>query len=456
MYGGRPSNMAVAIGVLLRGLPFNVRLDDISQFFSTLNIAKNRIDMMYMYDGKFSGLAFVQLRNKDEVKVALLMDRNHIGDRYIDVMEVSEQKLDQIRKAAMSGIRRLELHRMCSSDVGGERSQDNGGHRSRGGGGGSGNGAVRQRSRSPLMRNPRTRFAYVTGFPQNTLYKGVRSFFDGCIIGVGCVHLFRGENDKFRGDGYIEFASSEELKKALKRNGDRYQGSYMITIEPCSEEEVLDMKPYMMEKARPSRGKGGGPPHFEEGYGGYRDREDYGGYRYESVGSYRGNTRSREGSSSHARYDSFSHNRWTGYRENEREHPPNDMPRQMVYESPYVEGTRGTRRGNDLKRDFEESYTTERYSSTHPGHSGISISSGREKKTVRMHGLPPTATISDIVSFFKNYGVEYESVRVQCFDDGTPNGKAFVTFPSERIAHAALHDMNRRLLKNNYIELSPV
>ena len=83
-------------------------------------------------------------------------------------------------------------------------------------------------------------------------------------------------------------------------------------------------------------------------------------------------------------------------------------------------------------------------------------SNSRDKKTLKVDGLSPSATITDIVTFFRNYGIEYECVRMQCYDDGTPNGKAFVTFPSERIASAALHDMNRRLLKSSYVDLSLV
>lgn len=419
--------MADLLGVLLRGLPFNVTIEDIVQFFkSTAHVHKDRIQMIYMYNGKFSGLAFVELHSKEEIKMALLMDRNHIGDRYIDVMEVTEDKLDQIRKGAISGIRRLELHRMCGNDGSAVPSTSSG----RG---------IRGRSRSPILRAPRTRYAYVTGFPQNILYKGVRAFFDGCMIGNGCVHLFRGENEKFRGDGYIEFASSEELKKGLRRNGELYQGTHPITVEPCSEQEVEDMKPYMMGRTRPT-GRSG--PHFEEGHGGYRARDDFGGYRHRSDG-YRGNGRGKERSS---RYGS------SDYYQSGRE----------------FESIRSVtdRRHEDSRKDYDVSYTTERYSSYFGGHGNhgnhghyappTTSSRDSKNKTLRISGMSSSTNISDVVIFFKNYGVEYENVRIQCYDDGTPNGKAFVTFPSERIASAALHDMSQRPLKGNYIELFPV
>ena len=472
--------------MLLRGLPYDCSTDDIMQFFNAISLHKNSVEMVHMFNGRFSGIAHVKLRSRDDVKLALLMDQNHIGDRYIDVMEISEDKLEQIRDASISGIARTELHRMCNSDapVGSgrpplppPRSIDRGRRMSgRGGRYSSGReGYSRDRSRSPpppsfKPMHVRTRFAYVRGFPPDTLYKGVRQFFDGCLIGKSCVHLFRGENDRFRGDGYIEFGNSDELKKALRRSGGLYKGIHRITIEPCSETEVSDMKPYMMDATRPVAGSGRRErpesDRFEDSdFGGYRHspREgDYGGYRDE----HRGNGRGRE-----SRYmeGEYHHDRWAReYRHTDHflsSEPP--MGRRSQFSG---RGGGGSgERVREARREFDHDHfpymSSSSSSSRGGGHyssSGSSLpssstpSSSRERKTLRVEGLSSSATITDIVGFFRNYGVEYEFVRIQCYDDGTPNGRAFVTFPSERIALAALHDMNKRLLKNTYVDLSLV
>jgi heterogeneous nuclear ribonucleoprotein F/H len=430
--------MAGIRGVLLRGLPFSVSLEDIVSFFNTLTIHRDKVEMIYMYSGKFSGLAYVELRNKDEIKMALLMDRNHIGDRYIDVMEVSEDKVDQIRKAAISGIGRLDLHRMCAIESH-DRGASGSGFKRRSGQ------VFRERSRSPMTKNPRTRFAYVTGFPENTLYKGIRSFFDGCIIGTGCVHLFRLDNDKFRGDGYVEFASSEELKKALRLNKALYKGTHEIIIEPCSEEELMNMRPYVSVKSR-TAGGGGSGGRSDESFGSYRARSEPYNQDYDAGPSYytgsRGRSRHSFGSGS--RQD-MSPRRYRHSNMDRRDYPPAES---YSFNS--------GRHYDNPRRDYDLSYTTDRYpssytSSHHSNHS--SSGHGSKNKTLRVEGMSSSTGISDVVAFFKNYGVEYENVRIQCYDDGTPNGKAFVTFPSERIASAAYHDMNQRPLKNTYIEL---
>ena len=436
--------MSEAIGVLLRGLPFEADQDDIKQFFSSLSITHSSIQMIVTYDGKFSGLVFVQLRNPEEIKIALLMDRNHMGGRYIDVMNVTDDKLDQIKKAAGNGLGRRELHRMCGDNhrqaVGRNtygRGRDNGGRNY--GRGGSG---LRGRSRSPIREKNQNRSAYFNGFPEEVLYKGVRSFFEDCTIGKGCVHLFRGENGRFRGDGYIEFPDSSELRKAIRKDGMLFHNR-RIDIEPCSQEEVRDNLRFMMDRTGPNASATEPDPM----YGGYRRREDR-DYRRGDRG--RGRVRSREG-----HREGSGGDRWNqgSYRRHEDKYESHQHSLNHYVEDRRHEIDYGHHRRQEDYDDHRGYHHLEHevYSDHHK-----TTSSGNEGRTLRMHGIPTSARISDIVSFFKNYGVEYEDVRIQCHDDGIPNGRAFVTFPSERISSAAYHDMNRRMMKNTYIELFPI
>ena len=481
--------------MLLRGLPFQAEVEDIKLFFNSIDIPKNRIDMIRTFDNKMTGLAFVELRNEEEVKVALLMDHNHIGDRYIDVMRITEQKVAQLHKAANNGLSRTELHRMCSSFD--HRSHENFGRR---GGGGRGGGRAwsdggagnfhgrsprfrsRSRSRSPHFRNPHGRFAYISGFPYGILYKGVRAFFEGCLIGKGCVHLFRDDRNKFRGDGYIEFANPDEFRKALERNGERFEGC-SISIEPCSEREVLDninsMGPrrekdrfeednrrdnrrWKDERAREERRVGGDRD--------FRGRDDFrgqrGGRRGHDFESFSDDDRGYDGTGGRHNSSPFDRqDRLGGY--HDRPHSRGRAENRDPYDTQYDTTNPSSSRHGDILReidDGEDLFTSNHRSSGGNvdyggGHTNSRPSSGTsstKERTLRVAGMSPSTTISDIVAFFKNYGVEYESVRVQCFEDGSPNGKAFVTFPSERLASAALHDLNRRSLKGDFVELQSV
>ena len=443
LYIGR---MSEAIGVLLRGLPFEADQDDIKQFFSSISISQSNIEMIITYDGKFSGLAFVELHNSDEVKVALLMDRNHMGGRYIDVMTVTEEKLDQIRKAASNGLGRRELHRMCGDNnrplVG-----RGGNSRGRGGGASAGNRGLgygassRDRSRSPVHADDQNRFAYFNGFPDDVLYKGVRNFFDGCSIGKGCVHLFRGDNGKFRGDGYVEFTDSAELRKGLRKDGMFFRNN-RVDVEVCSKQEVLDNLRYMMDRTGPNAYATEPDPL----YGGYRRREERDYRRGDSV---RGRTRETY-------HEASGGDRWSGggYRRREERYENYHHSLDHYEEDRRHNDGYGHQRRHDVYEDREYHHSDrDGYGEHHRGSGG---GGSNERRTLRIQGVPSSAKISDIVTFFRNYGVEFEDVRIQCHDDGTPNGRAFVTFPSERISSAAYHDMNRRMLKNAYIELFPV
>ena len=440
--------MSQAIGVLLRGLPFEADQDDIKQFFSSLSILHNNIDLIITFDGKFSGLAFVRLSDSDEIKIALLMDRNHMGGRYIDVMTVTEEKLDQIRKAAGNGLGRRELHRMCGDNNNRPAIGRGGGGSSRGREFGSTGDRIcsrgasfRERSRSPVRGNDQNRFTYFNGFPDDVLYKGVRKFFEDCSIGKGCVHLFRGENGKFRGDGYVEFVDSSQQKKGIRKDGMFFR-SHRIDVEACSQEEVYDNLRFMMDRTGPNAFTTEPDPL----YGGYRRHEERDHHR-----SSKERGRSRE-------QHRGERDKWnaSGFRRHEDSY---DLNHHSAVSS-HFEGESRRHNNGDYSHKRLEGYDHRGY--RHADHEGYgthhkgSGATGSGNKTLRMHGIHPSARISDIVSFFRNYGIEYEDVRIQCHDDGTPNGRAFVNFPSERIMSAAFHDMNRRMLKNAYIELFPI
>jgi len=82
--------------------------------------------------------------------------------------------------------------------------------------------------------------------------------------------------------------------------------------------------------------------------------------------------------------------------------------------------------------------------------------SSSSKGIVLMEGLPYEATIGDILDFFRNYNLTYENVRIQCRDDGSPSGKAFVTFLDGDTAKLAARQLNKGYIGGRYVELKLV
>jgi len=83
-------------------------------------------------------------------------------------------------------------------------------------------------------------------------------------------------------------------------------------------------------------------------------------------------------------------------------------------------------------------------------------STSSSKGIVLMEGLPYEATIGDILDFFRNYNLTYENVRIQCRDDGSPSGKAFVTFLDADTAKLAARQLNKGYIGGRYVELKLV
>ena len=428
--------MASRPGVLCRGLPYQADVEDVRRFFKSLDIPERNIEIMVCADGLGSGVCYVALRDDEEVKRAMLMDRNHIGTRYIDVMRADDDRVDHVRSALAAGASRNEVHRMSAGESI-RRTQDQ---------------PVRDRSPirlSPRILSTRTRCAYFRGLPDGCMYKDIRLFFKGVLIPKNSIHLIRDSSNRFRGDGYIEFANSEELKKALKLDGEPMEGS-IIRVDPCSEDEMIDMMGYT---ERRGRSPAGSHDIYYQGYGGYGGRESgynrsreppapSGGGYYNEPPVYGGGWSSfEEDKGRHGGYSRYYPHRSSnpygrGFQEDERK--PLDFRQTRVTEPP-LRGSYG-----DQRR-----YEHPPMVSYPPPPSSIP----QERKVVRVHGLSDTASAADVMAFFRDYGVQYEDVRLQCHDDGRPNGRAFVTFPTERLAQTAYRNLNHQFIRGNPIEL---
>ncbi|KAM9065210.1 epithelial splicing regulatory protein 2 isoform 1-T1 [Sarcophilus harrisii] len=75
---------------------------------------------------------------------------------------------------------------------------------------------------------------------------------------------------------------------------------------------------------------------------------------------------------------------------------------------------------------------------------------------VRMQGLPYTAGVKDILSFFQGYQLPADSVLVLHSFSGRPRGDALVTFPSLDAARRAVAEEHGRTLGGQHVQLSLV
>lgn len=86
----------------------------------------------------------------------------------------------------------------------------------------------------------------------------------------------------------------------------------------------------------------------------------------------------------------------------------------------------------------------------------VSYYPSSSKGIVLMEGLPYETTVSNILDFFHNYNLTYENIRIQCRDDGSPSGKAFVYFLDNDTAKLAVRHLNKGYIGGRYVELKLV
>ena len=483
-------------GVLLKGLPFQTTVDEINSFFKSLVIPPENVRIIKFPDGSASGLAFVKFEEEEEIKHALLMDRNHMGSRYIEVRVSDESELYFLVLRARSGSTRNELYKI------------------------SGHG---EKHDFPIYKCLETKFAYVTGVPRGSQYKEIRTFFAGRLIGRGKIWLLREPGSgQFRGDGYIEFANNEECLLGLQRDGQIMSDS-VLHVEPCTAEEAE-------EWSEGNLGNGGAGRDLDYRQSrAWKTEEDWGGSQGKERPRDRGERqvgrrdRDRKRTPSPARRRREMYTATYGCNTILREDDPYAEPqydqggpepyiydrveptsayaspqyrsissRTSQYSAPVSDNGRGhlEQSGGSYRRAGAasmDSYLSAAYGghatvARQPDRSFAPVLSGRmsmgggggsssarplmgvtsheniapvyqEKKVVRIEGLPYDVSVPQILDFFGGYSLNYDDVRIQCRDDGSPSGKAFITFPSDRHARLAVQHLNRRYINGRYVEL---
>lgn len=426
-------------GVLLKGLPFSTSIDEIKTFFKGISIPDEHISIIKFRDGQQTGIGFVKLKD-DQMEHALLMDKNHIGKRYVEVLPSDETELHHLVLKSRSGmVDAREINRIAGKEA---------------------KKGVVKRDRSPIRKRLQTHYAYITGIPPRHQYKEVRRFFKGILIGMNCIHLIKEPDSRdFRGDGYIEFKDSEECRKALYLDGETMDDS-IIRLEPCTQEEFDDAMRHI-ESGGILGGGGGGDRRRSPSPLRFKEEESYFTPAYrQREGRYR-NTVATMAYGGHGVIEQG--------RPGQDELPPTWRDSIPPAQPPLDTFGRGIDNG---ARSHIPLVTSSTFGLGRSDAGMLTLSGGAllgpplpqkplmtgpvsqvERKIIRMEGLPYDATLHDIVDFFRGFNVNLEHVRIQCRDDGSPSGKAFVTMPSEKFAQAAVRDLNKKYVRGRYVEL---
>ncbi|KAG8193963.1 hypothetical protein JTE90_013660 [Oedothorax gibbosus] len=255
--------------VRLRGLPFGCSKEEISQFFSGLEIAPNGISLPTDFQGRSTGEAYVQFASRETAEKAMGKHKEKIGHRYIEIFKSS---LQEIRAAVgMSGPKvrpplipnrpgpydRSERFSTMMNRYGMGRGGRNfrgfmddeyngfsgnygngyGGFGYGGGGGGFGGGTNGYGNRMNNSMNGRFgpvggrsfggHCVHMRGLPFRAIEQDVYDFFRPLNISPVSVRLRNDRTGRPSGEADVEFATHEEAVKAMTRDKANMQHRYI-------------------------------------------------------------------------------------------------------------------------------------------------------------------------------------------------------------------------------------
>ncbi|CAG9818032.1 unnamed protein product [Phaedon cochleariae] len=247
----------------LRGLPWSATPDEILKFFSDCRIVggKSGIHMTTSRDGRPSGEAFIELEDAEDLEIAVSKDREHMGNRYIEVFKVNKAEMEWVVK------RSGPAH------------------------GPNDDGCVRLR-----------------GLPFGCSKEEIAQFFTGLEIVPNGITLLTDYSGRSSGEAYVQFVNREVAEKALQKHREKIGHRYIeIFRSSLSEVNGASGGGYQPGGRRGGSGGGGGLGSFGGRPGPYdRDNRFGNGGRF---GSTRG-SRSYKDYNSHDRSSSsWSSNR---------------------------------------------------------------------------------------------------------------------------------------------------
>ncbi|KAL6527798.1 hypothetical protein OROMI_029609 [Orobanche minor] len=79
----------------MRGLPFSAGRDDIVDFFKKFTLPEESIHIIYNFEGRPTGEAYVEFASAEDAEAALAKNRMTLGSRYIELFPSSSEELKE-------------------------------------------------------------------------------------------------------------------------------------------------------------------------------------------------------------------------------------------------------------------------------------------------------------------------------------------------------------------------
>ncbi|XP_026479530.1 heterogeneous nuclear ribonucleoprotein F-like [Ctenocephalides felis] len=168
--------------VKLRGLPWSSTEEDIAKFFCDCEIegGTNGIHLVMSIDNRPTGEAYVEFASTEDLTKALAKDRNHMGNRYIEVFRTRQSEFEW---------------------------------------------ALRRQTNSRDWKNDAV--VKLRGLPFDCTKDEVAIFFDGLDIVPNGVTMVTDSTGRSNGEAYVQFKNVENADLALKKHREKIGHRYI-------------------------------------------------------------------------------------------------------------------------------------------------------------------------------------------------------------------------------------
>ncbi|MGH0179204.1 UNVERIFIED_CONTAM: hypothetical protein FKN15_000998 [Acipenser sinensis] len=433
--------------VYLKGLPYEAEKREIFEFFKNIEFMDDTVYIAYGPNGRATGEGFVEFRNEADYKSALGRHMQYMGSRFIQVHPISKkgmlEKIDSIRKR-MQGSQQND-QKGNSLESGGD--------------------------------NSAKICAHISNIPYNVSKSEVQQFLEGIQLVEDSLRVLVDANGQGLGQAVVQFRSEEEALKAERLHRRKLNGRDAF-VRLVTSEHVKDIE-------------NNPPPQVKRGH---RVQGNPSGHQFPSVGDdfsfMRGNSGSINNGPPFNPLFSAPGNGFgglppplppigglgdgpmgvpppppgvgghmpgpahepLGFRPapGNTNAPPGfgEAPEGMMGPPPFDNGPRKNSGppgwGNGQSR-LGSSQGFGSGSENVRGPPGLSPGPGNSRPTVvKIHNMPFTVSVDEILDFFYGYQVLPGSVCLQYSDKGMATGEAMVAFESHDEAMSAVLDLNDR------------
>ena len=383
-------------------------------------------------NGKPTGTAFLNLGSKDEVQAVLKHNGSPLGGSLLMMLPSTEKEIEK-----------------CQEDA--EKNEP---------------ANATKPVNTKVQTQVRTQCVHMKGVCLTSNHNAIRRFFEPIRIPSQSVFLIPRQSGASSLEAYVQFRDTDDCASALSKQGSQLDGSD-IDVYPVSRNAMLDaIEMYGVLDKGPShqrteyvdsdiidarlkarqeilkerdRGRSRSPLYRSTLLSRERDEDTLSTLQEIELMRERDRHREKDRYYERERRGDIDRKELSlGY--SSKRDRVGDSLRSRYYSREDEKGL-DSRRYTSREDEYRISPHNKRLNRRSPYMDRLSSTTGRSRDlgyssefsknpTLRLTGLPTETLIYDVIDFFHGFDLKIDSIRIQCNEYGTPNGKAFVRFPS--------------------------